>query len=198
MTTLRETQYARLKNLVKAGLAEPDEIELYNSMTSAAIDSVGNAKPKSPVKSQVETPSIPADEVTIELNTEAFERGGNQFSPPEQPGIYDATCTGLTRPGHAEDQLWFLFASRNEAIPFRGALVCGALNADADKSGAWKVKDVVLALGVPYQLNDGSVSFRDPKGKICKVLWSWVEVKGKRELRIQDVFSASANIEQAI
>jgi len=47
----------------------------------------------------------------LELNTEAFERGGSSWSPPTQEGIYDAVCGGLMVPAFAVDQAWFGFSS---------------------------------------------------------------------------------------
>ena len=59
----------------------------------------------------------------------------------------------------------------------------------AGNSRAGKLKDVLVALNVPYKLNGNSVSFPDIKGHDAECDWQTVDVKGKKDLRIQGVYA---------
>ena len=182
-----EKQRKRLQTLRDTGLASAAELAELAVLESGSI---------APASAQTATEAAGLDEV--ELNTESFARGGQNAIPPSKEGIYPAVCTGWMRPDRGDDQIWFLF--ENKEIPFRGALVTAALNALTPKSGAWKFKQVLDALGVKYITDDKSVRFQSIVGRKCQVDWQSVNLKGKlgAELRIQDVYPAAQKIEQAV
>lgn len=209
MTTT--SQIARLRSLVAAGYAsEEEQAEL------AAFDALaqgGSQAPRATRTARVRSitppvtrlaPEAPAtgdddDLMFVNLNTESFEQGGNNFSPPPREGIYPGRCTGAMVPTQAEDQLWFLFEGTEE--PFSGALVTSALTRPGTGpggSGAFKVQSVLNALEVPYQVHpDIGVEFRKShlQNALCQVEWAYIENKGTRQLRIQNVFPVGKAIE---
>lgn len=151
----------------------------------------------------------PADDEFLNLDTDSYKRGGETFTPPKAEAIYDAICEGWMRPSRAPDQIWFLFRSLDGAADFfRGSLVCGALTARNEASGAWKVLQVVKALGVEDAIEvvegRGIRGLNAVRGKRCKVDWRTTEYTErstgtrKREMRIQDVFATTAQIGQSI
>ena len=65
-------------------------------------------------------------------------------------------------------------------------------------SGAWKMKQVLDALNVPYVVHSGvgvQFSRKALDNAPCQVEWSYIDNKGKRELRIQNVYPAGQIIE---
>ena len=134
----------------------------------------------------------PAEELFIPLNLENFSTGGGGgWIAPATTGVKDAVCEGYMIPDFVEDQVWFIFISpAGVDEPFRGSLVCGALSGEPGKGGAWKVKDILNAMDIPYEEDEerGGVRLLSTlKGKSCQVLWEDVVIKDKTERRIQDV-----------
>lgn len=205
MVTPREEEVRRLQMLVTTGYANPQEVQRYNELTG---NHGGNQVPSPeglPAQNQNRPVTGGTDSRTfIPLNTEAFARGGQQFVPPPQEGIYPAMCDGIATPSSdaLSDQLWWWFTSLDGKEPsFRGALVTGALTAVEARSGAWKVKDVLDALDVDYQVEPGrGVYIPNVRGIFCQVEWQYVDnsKSGRRELRIQNVYAASQKIQTAI
>ena len=205
MTTSSELN--RLRSLAQAGYASPEEL-----VRLAELDGTGAAPPPSATRRQTApqtrarvtpTPVAAADDddiIFVNLNTESFEQGGNNFFPPASgEAIYPGRCTGVMIPNQVTGQLWFLLEGTEE--PFQGALVTANLdhpNTGSGGSGAWKMKQVLDTLEVPYEVFDG-VGVRFSKAALnnipCQVEWNYIDNKGKRELRIQNVYPAGQKIE---
>lgn len=184
----REELEARIKALKDAGIdASTEEAQL------AAM-----AAPKKAAKAPAAVnPS--EEEDFVPLNTEGYETGGGGWTAPATVGVKDAVCEGYMVPDFVDDQLWFIFKNPEYPggiEPFRGALVCGAISKAPGQGGAWKIKDVVIALGIEGTLKmvegKGISGLRACEGKTCQVLWDDIVLKGKTERRIQDAMIASA------
>lgn len=188
MTT--ELTVEQLRALKAAGVLSP---EMEKRLAQLEAQAQGRKDTTSP------PPQAVGESITVEVNVEAFNRGGQQWYPPPAPGVYDAVCEGVMVPSQAPGQLWFVFRNAGTAPRFRGNLVCGALaEADARKSGAWKIKDILEALGITYHLLQtpgtplGRLTIPPIKDIPCQVEWQEVDIRGKRELRIQNVFPKGA------
>jgi len=200
----QQNELARLRALKSTGWIGAEETKRLAELEAAGAPVA--APQAAPAAGLPFTPVTAAagavDEYTVDLSTEAFARGGQQAIPPSAPGIYPAVCTGAVKPTgqNVQDQLWFGFKSADGAtVRHQGVLVTGSLNAAPDKSGAWKVKDVLEALGAKYEVVPGrGVRFSGIVGRPCQVRWDWVVNANtqQRDLRIQDVYAASNVISQ--
>ena len=201
---VQQNELQRLRALKSTGWISVEESKRLAELEGAGGGAVATAVAPPP---QALTPQPQAvqggvDEFTVDLNTEAFARGGQQVIPPPAPGIFPAVCYGVVKPTGANvaDQLWFSFKSQDGATPrFAGSLVTGSLNAPSEKSGAWKVKDVLEALGAKYEVVAGrGVRFWGVVNKPCQVRWDWVvnATTQQRDLRVQDVYASSNPIAQ--
>ena len=197
----------RLRALVAAGYAseaEQRELEELTSSTTPRAPQRGRARATTPAS----TPAPPQrdgveggddDAIFVSLNTDSFESGGGgNFMPPAAgEGIYPARCLGTMVPTQADDQLWFLFEGTVE--PFNGALVTAALTREGERSGAFKVKDVLVALEVPYEVYPGNgVQFSKAAllAATCQVEYAYYQdSQGKRSLRINNVYPVNQPIE---
>jgi len=185
----REELAARIDALEKAGIdASGEKAEL-------AVMAVTN---KPAAKATVATVAS-GNEDFVPLNTDGYETGGGGWVAPATVGVKDAVCEGYMVPEFVDDQLWFIFRNTEYpggSEPFRGASICGAISKPPGQGGAWKVKDVAIALGIEGSVKivegKGITGLKACEGKPCKVLWDDIVLKGKTERRIQDVMSASA------
>jgi len=203
-TVDHEAELSRLQMMRQANIIRPHQVErLAELEQQIGVTDNAPATQAVPVQTTIEeepvmvTGSTSANTsvgtIYIDLNVESFERGGNSYSPPPAPGIYPAVCTGVMVPDNREDQIWFNFQSPAGAEPYtKGTVVCGALTVEGTKSGAFKVKSVLDALGVKYDISEKGVSFDDPTGVACKAIWSNQTFSGRTELRIQDIESVDA------
>ena len=208
MTTSSELN--RLRSLAGAGYASPEELARL-----AELDGTSAGPPRPAARGRVappararSTPVAPPDTpvaddddiIFVNLNTESFEQGGNNFFPPASgEAIYPGRCTGILVPNQVTGQVWFLLEGTEE--PFQGALVTANLdhpNIGPGGSGAWKMKQVLDTLEVPYEVLEG-VGVQFSKSALnnipCQVEWSYIDNKGKRELRIQNIYPAGQRIE---
>ena len=200
----QESEISRRQKMRQANIIRPHVVDRL-----AELEQQLGVTPVATVPEVLEAPTITKEEpvmvtggtsantsvgtIYIDLNVESFERGGNSYSPPPAPGIYPAVCTGVMVPDNREDQIWFNFQSPAGAEPYtKGTVVCGALTVEGTKSGAFKVKSVLDALGVKYDISEKGVSFDDPTGVACKAIWSNQTFSGRTELRIQDIESVDA------
>lgn len=191
MTTQRGELEKRVKALRDAGL-------------DASAEEAALAKLKSqvsPARGMPRAIPIVVDELFLPLNLECFRTGGGGgWQPPSRTGIFPALSAGFLVPDFVADQVWFTFVNREGEETFRGALACGSLHGQPGVGGAWKVKDVLVALGAPYEediLRGGLLIQHNLQGLPCQVAWDDVVIKGKTERRIQNVYSAGQQIEQA-
>ena len=145
-------------------------------------------------------PTTPASDGFIPVNTDEFEKGwGASYLAPATPGVKDAVYTGYFFPNRNPDQCWFTFESLSDAPEqFRGSLVTAALTKPSAQGiyGAGKLKDTIDAIGLRYEVISGrGIRVEPGTGHLCKVSWEWVDVRGKQELRIQNVYPASFKVE---
>lgn len=192
MAKTQEELQADIKALQDAGMdATAEEAELKKLV-------LAGAKP-TPTKATAVPATSVGDEDFIPLNTESYSSGGGGWVAPAATGVLDAVCEGYMVPDFVDDQLWFIF--KNPEFPegdnpFRGALVCGAISKPAGSSGAWKVKDVAIALGidnlVKVEEGKGIKGLKACEGKACQILWDDIPIKGKTERRIQDCLAPGA------
>ena len=200
----QEAELSRLQKMRSANILRPHQVErlteleqqmgVMDNAPETQVVAVQNNMEEEPVMVTGGTSAnTSVGTIYIDLNVESFERGGNSYSPPPAPGIYPAVCTGVLVPDNREDQIWFNFQSPAGSEPYtRGVVVCGALTTEGQRSGAFKVKSVLDALGINYQISEKGVSFEDPTGIACKAIWSNQTFNGKTELRIQDIEAVDA------
>lgn len=207
MTTSSELN--RLRALAGAGYASLEELARLAELDgtgAAPLPSATRRRTAPQTRARIApTPVAAADDddddiMFVNLNTESFEQGGNNFFPPAGgEAIYPGRCTGAMVPNQVTGQVWFLLEGTEE--PFQGALVTANLehpNTGPGGSGAWKMKQVLDILEVPYEVHPG-VGVQFSKSALnnipCQVEWSYIDNKGKRELRIQNIYSAGQKIE---
>ena len=181
---------ARIEAKVEAELdvtAEKTELARRKPVT-------GKATKKAP-----EPEEEPAEEafepIFVDCNVDSFNSGGGGWIAPEEEGMLPGVCSEVIMP-EGKNQLWFAFTHREGEEPeFRGALICGALDAEPPKGGAWKIKQVLDVLGCPYEEAEDGTGVNivgNPVGKECQVVWAEVTVKGKTSMRITDVLPTEA------
>jgi len=184
-------------------LETKEELEnRIEALEKAGIDASGEKAELAaltPKKAAAKAPAEVEEEDFVSLNTEGYETGGGGLKAPATTGVKDAVCEGYIVPDFVDDQLWFIFKNPEYPggpEPFRGAAVCGALSKPAGQGGAWKVKDIAIALGIEDKVKivegKGIAGLKSCEGQSCQVLWDDITLKGKTERRIQDVMASGA------
>lgn len=204
MTTQTTGELARLQTLAAAGMLSDSEKERYRQL----LEQQSQNQTPGPVPAYTAPAALPSQDGDefIPCNVESFKRGGQSFVAPPQEGVYPGVFTGTIRPDSVRqaDQLWFLFESKEGANPaWRGSLVTAALTTSGEKSGAFKLKEILDALDIPYNLSERGVmvvgGVKRYVGRQAQVSWEQVDIGGKRELRIQRVLGAKAPpVQQAV
>jgi hypothetical protein len=176
----QEELVQRIQALEAAGLPAEDE--------KAELKKLLGKSPEASTETRVATP---ADSnvvlFDIEVDLDAFNEGGQQFGAPEEPGIYQGTFEGIITPTTKEDQLWFVFQT---ADPRLERQVRSALIISPSGKGAFKLKDVLENLEIPYTVKGRQVSGAIPKGLPCQLEYQEVTASGKTSVRLQNVWKA--------
>ena len=108
-----------------------------------------------------EAPASPSptasDEIVLDVNREAFERGGQQWIRPVKPCAVNGHTLPVVYPTKVKGaQVWLAFESTDGFKDFIAVAY--------DGEGAFKLKDVLEALEVPYAMEGSRIKFRWPKG----------------------------------
>ena len=187
MATKEELQ-KRIKALKGAGLStEAEEAELAKL-----------TKPAPPAKATAKKASAAGQEVNfdIEVDRKSFLSGGQQFGAPEQAGIYQGEFQDIVVPTNKPDQRWFIFKTNDARLEMQ---IRSALVVTPAGLGAFKLKDILDALEISYQLTDDNrVVGAIPAGLSCQLEYQSVVLEGKTQVRLQNVYAASKPIEQVI
>ena len=107
-----------------------------------------------------------AGKIIIQVSPEDFEKAGSKFA---RPGLHESIF-GMPYWEQAGVSLSFPFTiclGANEGIESK-------ISTGADKKSAWKIKEILTALGVAYESVNGMVAFdpADVAGKQGATLWS--------------------------
>ena len=154
----------------------------------------------SPVKEAVRMPSTPdivgGDTVPldIEVDVSAFESGGQALSAPLEPGLYRGCFVDVITPKTKGDQRWFIFRTDDPQLERQ---VRSALVTTPGGAGAFKLKDILEALGVEYQLAGKRLIANLTRGIPCQLEYQEVVLEGKTQNRLQNIYAASDKLEQA-
>ena len=185
MATIKELG-AKIAALEAAGVDATDERAELAALQAKAPKTT---TPRPAAPAEVALPAL--DKLFIPLNLESFRTGGGGWIAPATTGWKDAICTGFMIPNFVQDQCWFTYQNTQDADEqFRGALVTAALSGEPGVGGAWKVKDVLTAMEIPYEEDEdrgGVQLLKSPKGRRCQVFYDDIVIKGKTERRIQDI-----------
>lgn len=184
-------EFRRLRTLVEGNMATEEETARFSELVAQQQGGTPAIVPASASRATVSTED---DEYAVTVDIPAFERGGMVWQPPKSgEGRLPGICVGLlSMPDR--DSLGFLFKGVNSHESFFGSLMCGNLT-NPDKSAAWKLKDVLTALGATYTVSGNRVVMAGYKGKPCDVEWQYIDNQGRRELRIQNVYPSNEKLE---
>ena len=187
MTVDIRQEAVRLKKLIDMGMANPDEVELYNRIQGRS-DQPPPAQSSPNGVSQEERQGM----MTVKVNQDAFERGWSSggSTPPEKAGIFAGTCDSLEA-SRADPGSYFAWFKAKGVEPgadgyWRGALTIDKVTETDGRAG--KLKDLLLALGIAYRLERGQVTFPNPRGADADCDWQLVDIKGQKQFRVQGVY----------
>ena len=188
-----------IEALEDVGLDASEERAQLKQLVLAGTPAPAPAKAEAEAGIPTPTPVEEKKEDFIPLNTESYTTGGGGWTAPATTGVKDGICAGYMLPDFVEDQLWFIFQNPEYPggdEPFRGALVCGAISKPPGQGGAWKIRDIAIALGIDSEVEvvegEGIRGLKACEGKECQVLWDDIVLKGKTERRIQDVMASGS------
>jgi len=187
MATRLEELLIRVKALDKAGLGHEDEDKEIAQLQQAREKEVVAPPATVPVSTPASTDNI---SFTIPVDVDGFESGGQQFSSPKIPAVYDGVFADIVYPSHKPDQIWFIFKTNDERVAEQmERQVKSVLTITPGGAGAFKLKDVLNGLNIPYSVNDANeVCGNIPKGYPCKLEFGEVVIQGKTQVRLQNVY----------
>lgn len=182
----------RIKALEDAGLdATAEKAQL------AQLVAVGPA----PVPPLATPTSAGSDEVIAfdeDVDQDAFESGGQGFSAPTDPGVYNGIFQGIIVPSTKPEQRWFIFKTDDPRVEAqKGSQVRSAIIVTPGGAGAFKLKDILDNLKIPYTQVGKRVKFTLAKGLPCQLEYEEQTYDGKTQNRLQNVYPVGS-VETAI
>ena len=139
------------------------------------------------------------DSLDVEVNMDSYQSGGGEgWVPPEKDGVYVGYCAGIIRSRTKDDEIMFdLRSVPNQQPVWRGALICTKLRTSGTGqggSGAFKLRDAVVALGAIEEVNGNTVRISGYKDAPCKVEWATVQIGAGTQRRVQNIYPITAGV----
>lgn len=188
------TEIERLKALIDAGVATEEDKTRYAELQATPV-----AEAPAPAPAPVPAPAVAEGEaVAFEdaVDEEAFKRGGSQFFMPSQEGFFKSKLVEAMKPTFTQkEQKWFIFETDDPKLQAQGR---GVISAEFTK-GAFKLKDILDGLSIPYEVIGGVVKYAIKLPLGCYADWSR-DAKGLGEVRISGLrtLEAGSAVEKAI
>jgi len=146
-----------------------EKIQKYRSMEEA--DLVAKYEAELAKKQGIKGTPVAGD-IVLGISPEDFEKSASKFAAP---GLHKSVF-GMPYWKTAGKSLAFPYTiSEGEDANKEGEIYCGV-----SKEAAWKIKEILKALGIPYKVSNGLVAF-DPgsvAGKVGSVLY--IQVRDTR------------------
>ena len=183
------TEQERLKALIDAGVATDEDKTKYDELLKAPVAEAVAPAP---------APTAEGDAVGFEdhVDEESFKRGGSQYFIPSQEGFFKSKLVEVMKPTFTEkEQKWFIFETDDPKLKAQGR---GVISAEFTK-GAFKLKDILDGLNIPYTVDKGTVKYSIKLPLGCYADWSR-DPKSLGEVRISGLrtLEAGATVEKAI
>jgi len=193
VTTRISDLQAKIETLKNVGLPTTDEeTELAGLMqynASAAPPAIAIAV------GDTETVSM-----TVEVNREAFDRGGVGFTSPTEAGIYKGIFRSVQQSNQDANRYMFIFETTDPSLSMthRSAINCSLV----DRGGDFVLKDILENMGWGYMISDSgngraNVNFSVTPDVECWLDYQEVTIAGKQEVRLQKVYQLG-RIQQAV
>ena len=192
------TEQEKLQVLVDAGIAGDDDIKRLAELSNPVPAVVGTTQTVASNPAPVTEPVAASEAISFEDNVdeEAFKRGGSQFFMPSGEGFYKSKLVEITKPTFTDkEQKWFIFETDDPGLKSQGR---GVIAAEFTK-GAFKLKDILDGLNIPYTQVGGTVKYKVALPFGCYADWSR-DSKGLGDVRISGLrtLEAGAAVEKAI
>lgn len=189
------TELEKKKALIDAEIASDEDKRVFIELGGTIVDSKGIL----PVVSE-ESPAAPAQTGTLDfedgVDEEAFGRGGQQYFMPSEEGFFKSKLVDSFKPEYVEkNQRWFVFETDDPKLKAQGR---GVIQAELGR-GAFKLKDVLDGLAIPYTVVKGIVKYSISFPVGCYADWS-KDIKASGGVRISGLrtLEAGAAVERAI
>lgn len=188
------TEQERLKALIDAGVATEEDQARFTELSATPAEA--EAPPPAPAAEA--EPVAAGEALSFEdgVDEEAFKRGGSQFYMPSEEGFFKSKLVESMKPTFTEkEQRWFIFETNDPKLKAQGR---GVISAEFTK-GAFKLKDILDGLNIPYKVVSGVVKYSMKLPIDCYADWSR-DAKGLGEVRISGLrtLEAGAAVEKAI
>ncbi len=188
------TEQEKLQVLVDAGIAGDDDIKRLAILSNpAAAEATATVASTSAPEPEAAGGAIDFED---NVDEEAFKRGGSQFFMPSGEGFFKSKLVEIMKPTFTDkEQKWFIFETDDPQLKAQGR---GVIAAEFTK-GAFKLKDILDGLNIPYTQTGGTVKYKIALPFACYADWSR-DSKGLGEVRISGLrtLEAGAAVEKAI
>ena len=189
---MAEMRPERLRAMKASGFALSVDQEKVLAMAGAGA-------PATAAAAQATMAPAGEDAVDVEVNMESYQSGGGEgWLPPDKDGVFAGYCAGIIRSRSKDDEIMFDLRSVPGQQPsWRGALICTKLRTSGTGqggSGAFKLRDAVVALGATEEVNGSTVRISGYKDAPCKVEWATVAIGAGTQRRIQNIFPITAGV----
>lgn len=205
----RQDIEAHLKALKAAGL--PDLVAEYEQLLAEKIEQEKLEKPAEASKVEARpavSASLPSSKGAVAhfdfvVDVASFESGGQRLDAPTIADTYKGHFVDVIRPksGEKMSQVWFIFETVDERVlqqkgkQVRSALIFAPLKTSEKESGAFRIKDTLVDLNLPYLLEGNRLTGDIPIGLSCQLTYEEYVDKGERTIRLQSV---KLDVQQAI
>jgi len=139
------------------------------------------------------TAAAPADAESYTMDVEdkeAFDRGGDNFGAPSTPCVIPGTFQGIVASRKKPEQRLWIF--RPDGQDYHSSITV------SPGSGAFKLKELLVNLDIPWTEAGTVISFNIAKGHPCQLDYKENVYDGKTSIRLDRVQPAEKHIEQAV
>jgi len=167
---------AELEKMVLGGMAAP----VAAPVAATVVASAGTAPAVAGAKSY-----------SMDVgDKEAFDRGGDQFGAPDVACVIPGKFLDIVTPDNKPENRWWLF--KPDGCDYTSAITV------AYGKGAFKLKELLMNLGIEWAEQGTNISFSIAAGYPCMLDYGPNTYDGKTSIRLNKVYKAGTDIQQAI
>ena len=146
-----------------------------------------------PVAEATKGPVAPVSEATGDslvwaeldgVDPEAFDKGGQAFSSPPMACTVRGRFVEVSKHSDGPHKNIWVFQTDDPTLEQQHR---SGITVTTDGAGAFKMKDILVSMGFPFERENGKVKYAVEAGRKCTMTYTEQVVQGKDQIRLDSV-----------